>query len=416
MHSPLLPMAEACRQASRELARLKPAQKSRVLLDMADALQANSQAIIEENQMDLDAGEHNGLSAAMLDRLALDETRIAAMANAVRAIAAQPDPVGRIRNLEAQPSGIQVGRMCIPLGVIGIIYESRPNVTVDAAALCLKAGNAVILRGGSEAFHSNQALAGILQDVLQAHQLNPACITTLPSTERELVNDLLQLDQYIDVIIPRGGEGLIRHVVANSRIPVIKHYKGVCHLYAHADADMEKLVPLVVNGKVQRPGVCNALETLLVHESIAQTALPALCAALQDAGVELRGCERSRQHCPAISPADESDWEAEYLDLILAVRVVKDYSEAVAHIHRYGSQHTEVIVTESLATAQDFLRDVDASVVMVNASSRFSDGGELGLGAEIGISTSKLHSYGPMGVEALTTEKFIVLGQGEIRQ
>ncbi len=415
MQAPLIPMAAACRQAARQLARLDSGRKNAVLLAIADALEANTDDILEGNEMDLDTGRSNGLSQAMLDRLLLNPERIRGIANAVRAIAAQSDPVGRIRQLETMPSGIQVGRMRVPLGVIGIIYESRPNVTVDAAALCLKAGNAVILRGGSEAFHSNQALAGIVQDVLQAHDLSAACVTTLPTTDRELVNEMLQLEAYIDVIIPRGGEGLIRHVVANSRIPVIKHYKGVCHLYAHADADIDKLLPLVINGKVQRPGVCNALETLLVHESVARQHLPAICSALQKQGVEIRGCEISQSLCEGILPASESDWEAEYLSLILAVRVVKDYDEAVEHISRYGSQHTEVIVTESLDTAQHFLRDVDASVVIVNASSRFSDGGELGLGAEIGISTSKLHSYGPMGVEALTTEKFVVLGHGETR-
>ena len=415
MQSPLIPMAISCRQASRQLARLDTRRKNAVLLAIADALEANMEDILEDNEMDIDAGQANGLSQAMLDRLLLTPDRIRAMADAVRAIAAQSDPVGRIRDLETQPSGIQVGRMRVPLGVIGIIYESRPNVTVDAAALCLKAGNAVILRGGSEAFHSNQALAGIVQGVLQAHDLSPACVTTLPTTDRELVNDLLQLEEYIDVIIPRGGEGLIRHVVANSRIPVIKHYKGICHLYAHADADIDKLLPLVINGKTQRPGVCNALETLLVHETVAAQHLPAICSALREQGVEIRGCATAQSLCEDIQPADESDWAAEYLALILAVRVVKDYDAAIEHISRYGSQHTEVIVTESLDTARHFLRDVDASVVMVNASSRFSDGGELGLGAEIGISTSKLHSYGPMGVEALTTEKFIVLGQGEVR-
>ncbi len=413
--SELETIARACRAAGRKLSRLDPATKVAVLQTMADGLQASHDTIMAANARDLEAGRANGLSDAMLDRLALDGPRIDAIAQAVREVAAQPDPVGRIRQMETMPSGIQVGRMRIPLGVVGIIYESRPNVTVDAAALCIKAGNAVLLRGGSEAFHSNQALATVLQQALRQHGLDPATVSVLPSTDRELVNQMLQLDEYIDVVIPRGGEGLIRHVAANSRIPVIKHYKGVCHLYAHADADPDKLLPLVINGKTQRPGVCNALETLLVHRDLAASVLPTLCRELQQREVELRGCERTRELCSGVLPADESDWAAEYLSLILAVRVVDDYDQAVAHIERYGSQHTEVIVTESLAQARRFLRDVDASVVMVNASSRFSDGGQLGLGAEIGISTSKLHSYGPMGVEALTTEKFIVLGEGQVR-
>ncbi len=415
MNSSLHSMARACKAAGRTLARLQPRQKQDLLLAMADGLVEATDTIVAANSRDLEAGQANGLSGAMLDRLRLDAKSIAAIAEAVRQIARQSDPVGRVRAMETMPSGIQVGRMRIPLGVIGIIYESRPNVTVDAAALCIKAGNAVMLRGGSEAFHSNQALAAVLQSALVAQGLDPATVTVLPSTDRSLVDEMLKLEGLLDVIIPRGGEGLIRHVTAHSRIPVIKHYKGVCHLYAHEDAVMDKLLPLVLNGKTQRPGVCNALETVLIHQGIANEVLPVLGKALLDKGVEIRGCERTRALLPDAKPATEADWDAEYLDLILAIRVVDGYDQALEHIERHGSQHTEVIVTESFDRAQDFLRDVDASVVMVNASSRFSDGGELGLGAEIGISTSKLHSYGPMGVEALTTEKFIVLGQGQVR-
>jgi glutamate-5-semialdehyde dehydrogenase len=317
--------------------------------------------------------------------------------------------------MKRRPSGIVVGRMRVPLGVVGMIYESRPNVTIDAAALCLKSGNAVLLRGGSEALRSNLALAGILREALAAENINPAAVQVIPLTDRQAVSVLLVQEEYIDLIIPRGGEGLIRFVAENSRIPVLKHYKGVCHAYIDQDADVHMGVRIVMNGKTQRPGVCNALEGLLVHEGIAETFLPAAAAELQAAGVELRGCPRSRAIIPGMTPAAETDWGTEFLDLIMAVKVVEDMDAAMGYIQEYGSQHTEVIVTRSYANAQRFLREVDASAVMVNASPRFNDGGQFGLGAEIGISTTKLHAYGPMGLEELTTRKFIVYGAGEVR-
>jgi glutamate-5-semialdehyde dehydrogenase len=351
----------------------------------------------------------------MLDRLALSEKVINSMVQGLREVAALPDPVGQVEQMKRRPSGITVGRMRVPLGVVGMIYESRPNVTIDAAALCLKAGNAVLLRGGSEAIHSNLALAGVLQEALAAEGLDPACVQVIPFTDREAVNVLLVQEESIDLIIPRGGEGLIRFVAENSRIPVLKHYKGVCHVYVDQDADIDMAVRICINGKVQRPGVCNALEGLLVHRGIAPSLLPAMAAALREAGVELRGCPRSKAIVPEMTAAADGDWGTEFLDLILAVKVVDSMDEAMRYIEQYGSQHTEVIVTRSYANAQRFLREVDASAVMVNASTRFNDGGQFGLGAEIGISTTKLHAYGPMGLEELTTRKFIVYGDGEVR-
>lgn len=408
-------IAQKCKQASRVIATLSGDKRTALLHTMADNLITEMDAVLVENEKDLKAATENGMTEAMVDRLRLTPDRIEAIAQAVREVAAQSDPVGEIKNLRKRPNGIQVGKMRIPLGVIGIIYESRPNVTVDAAALCIKAGNAVILRGGSEAFHSNMAISAVLGRALEKAGLPAEIVSFIPTTDREMIKDMLVLDQWIDVIIPRGGENLIRFVVENSRIPVIKHYKGVCHLYADQDADLNKLVPLVVNGKTHRPGVCNALETVLVHRQNAETVIPAICEALAEKGVEIRACAQTQAFWSAAKTADESDYAAEFLSLILAVRVVEDYDQAIKHIQQYGSDHTEVIVTEKLDTAQKFLQDVQSSVVMVNASSRFSDGGELGLGAEIGISTSKLHAYGPMGVESLTTEKFIVLGKGQIR-
>jgi glutamate-5-semialdehyde dehydrogenase len=351
----------------------------------------------------------------MLDRLALTDKVIDSMVAGLQEVAALPDPVGEVDEMIRRPNGLMVGRMRIPLGVIGMIYESRPNVTVDAAALCLKAGNAVILRGGSEAIHSNLALAKVLQDALASENIDPAAVQVIPVADREAVNVLLSLEDYIDLIIPRGGEGLIRFVAENSRIPVLKHYKGVCHVFVDADADLDMAVNIVLNGKCQRPGVCNATETLLVHKDIAEAFLPLVAAKLVAAGVELRGCPKTREILPEIKVAVEEDWPAEFLDLILAVRVVDDLDAAMDHIAQYGSQHTEVIVTKSYANGQRFIKEVDASAVMVNASTRFSDGGQFGLGAEIGISTTKLHAYGPMGLKELTTRKFIVYGDGQVR-
>jgi len=408
-------MARQARRASRRLTAVPTPVKDRILLATAEELLARRDFIAAQNELDLAAGRDKGLSTAMLDRLALTDKVIGSMVDGLREVAALHDPVGEVESMKRRPSGIVVGRMRVPLGVVGMIYESRPNVTIDAAALCLKAGNAVLLRGGSEAIHSNLALARILQDVLAAENIDPAAVQVIPVTDREAVNVMLAQEEYIDLIIPRGGEGLIRFVAENSRIPVLKHYKGVCHVFVDHDADIDMGVAIVMNGKTQRPGVCNALEGLLVHREIADEFLPAVTGALHKAGVELRGCPRSCSLVPGITPATETDWGTEFLDLILTVRVVDDMDEAIRYIEMYGSQHTEAIVTRSYSNAQRFLREVDASAVMVNASTRFNDGGQFGLGAEIGISTTKLHAYGPMGLEELTTRKFIVYGEGEVR-
>ena len=411
----IVTMAQQAKQAARRLAGLSGVQKDRVLLRMAEALQDRQEFIRAENKKDLDAGRDKGLSAAMLDRLALTDKVMASMISGLREVAALADPVGEVSEMGRRPSGIVVGRMRVPLGVIGMIYESRPNVTVDAAALCLKAGNAVLLRGGSEAIYSNLALARVLQEALAAEAIDPAAIQVVPVTDREAVTFLLAQEEYIDLIIPRGGEGLIRFVMENSRIPVLKHYKGVCHVFVDQNADLEMAINIVMNGKVQRPGVCNALEALLVHRGIASTFLPQVAVELEKAGVVLRGCPATKAILPDCTPALESDWGTEFLDLILAVRVVDDLDAAMEHIARYGSQHTEAIVTRDYGNSQRFLREVDASAVMINASTRFNDGGQFGLGAEIGISTTKLHAYGPMGLKELTTKKFIVYGDGQIR-
>jgi len=407
-------LAADCKAASRELSTLSTDKKNRVLRRMAEALEAAEDEILAANETDMAGGREEGLSDALLDRLRLTPERIQKMADALRDVASFPDPVGEMSGTTRRPSGIEVGRMRIPLGVIGMIYEARPNVTADAAGLCFKAGNAVLLRGGSNAFHSNQAVAAALHRALEDEDVNPAAVTLIPTTDREAVEEMLTLNDHIDLIIPRGGEGLIRFVDETSRIPVIKHYKGVCHLYVDTDADLAIAEDLLLDGKVSRPSVCNALETLLVHEDVADSFLPRAKELLDSAGVELRGCERTRDILD-VDAATEDDYAAEYLDLTLAVRVVDDDDAAMDHITEYGSNHTEVIVTDALPTARRFVRSIDASVVLVNASSRFSDGGELGLGAEIGISTTKLHAYGPMGLDALTTEKFVVYGEGETR-
>lgn len=408
-------MARQARWASRKLVALPAAVKNTVLLKTANALMENRDYISEQNEIDLKAGREKGLSSSMLDRLSLNDKVISSMVQGLEEVAALPDPVGGIDDMKRRPSGILVGRMRIPLGVVGMIYESRPNVTIDAAALCLKAGNAVLLRGGSEAIHSNLALAKILQDVLESEGVDSASAQVIPVTDREAVNVMLAQEEYIDLVIPRGGEGLIRFVTENSRIPVLKHYKGVCHAYIDHDANVESGIQIVMNGKTQRPGVCNALEGMLVHKDIAGTFLPKAAQRLFAAGVELRGCEQSCALVPEVKPATDEDWGTEFLDLVMVVKVVNDMDEAMAYIDQYGSQHTEVIVTNSYDNGQRFLREVDASAVMINASSRFNDGGQFGLGAEIGISTTKLHAYGPMGLEELTTRKFIVYGEGEVR-
>jgi len=415
MEKLVVDMASRVKKASRSLAVLQTALKNKVLHQTADLLQEDYAFIKKENNKDLAAGREKGLSSAMLDRLELSEKVVRSMVTGLREVAALPDPVGEVTGMKRLPSGISVGRMRIPLGVVGMIYESRPNVTIDAAALCLKAGNGILLRGGSEAIHSNLALAKILQKALEASSVDPGVVQVIPVTDREAVNHMLALEEQLDVIIPRGGEGLIRFVSENSRIPVLKHYKGVCHAYVDQDADIDMAVRIVINGKTQRPGVCNALEGLLVHRDIAPVFLPLIAKKLMKQGVELRGCTRSCSLVPAMTPAKETDWGTEFLDLILTVRVVDSMDEAMAYIVRYGSQHTETIITNSYPESQRFLREVDASAVMINASTRFNDGGQFGLGAEIGISTTKLHAYGPMGLEELTTRKFIVYGEGEVR-
>lgn len=409
-------IAAHAREASTAVARLTTGEKNRLLLAMADALAASAGELIAANAKDLALGRDKMLSDAMLDRLLLDEQRINSMTDALRQIAALPDPVGSIDRMWLRPNGLQVGKMRIPLGVIGIIYESRPNVTADAAALCLKAGNAVILRGGSEAINSNLAIAAILQQEMVRAGIPAAALSLIPFTEREGVLAMLKQEELIDLIIPRGGESLIRFVVENSRIPVIKHYKGVCHIFVDDGADFTMAANIIINAKVQRPGVCNSLETLLVHRSAAASFLPRIAAALGADKVEIRGDDTVCSIVANAVAANEDDWFTEYLELILAIKVVDDMDAAIAHINRYGSLHTEAIITSNYANAQRFIREVNSSTVLVNASTRFADGGELGLGAEIGISTTKLHSFGPMGLEDLTTTKFIVYGNGQIRE
>jgi glutamate-5-semialdehyde dehydrogenase len=416
IESTVCEMARAARQAARVVARVSAGQKNAALLAIAETLEKESEFIQSENRKDLSRAEKAGLSAAMIDRLAIKDATIASMADGLRDVIGLEDPVGTMSPTWLRPNGLQVSRMRIPLGVIGIIYESRPNVTVDAAGLCLKTGNAVILRGGSEAFHSNQALAEIISRALQAADLPREAVQVIPVRERAAVNALLTQEETIDLIIPRGGEGLIRFVVENSKIPVLKHYKGVCHVYIDVDADLKKAEAISFNAKVQRPGVCNAMETLLVHKSVADEFLPKMTRRFFDAGVEIRGCPETCRLVPDAKPATDSDWPEEYLDLILSVKVVEEMDQAIAHIAEYSSSHTEAIVTGSYDRARRFVREVDSSVVLVNASTRFNDGGQLGLGAEIGISTSKLHAFGPMGLEELTTTKFVVLGDGQIRE
>ena len=408
--------AQSARKASRQIARLPGTEKDALLLRIADRLIENTPAILVANEIDLSNGRHQELDASMLERLMLSPERIQAIAQAVRDIAGQEDPVGSVNRIQRMPSGIQVGKMRIPIGVIAMIYESRPNVTIDAAALCLKAGNAVVLRGGKEALQSNLALAKCIHEALQEFNLDEAVVTLVPDPDREIMNQLMTLNDDIDLIIPRGGEGLIRFVSENSQIPVIQHYKGVCHLFVEKAADHEKALALLENGKTQRTSVCNSLETLLIDAEIADEFLPKAAELLAKHGVKIHACEKSIGFFEGAEPATEEDWSAEYLAMEIAVRVVDGYDQALQHIETYGSGHTEVIASQNYTVAQKFIREVDSAVVMANASSRFSDGGELGLGAEIGISTSKLHAYGPMGAESLTTEKFIVLGDGETRQ
>ncbi|MEI8171959.1 MAG: glutamate-5-semialdehyde dehydrogenase [Deltaproteobacteria bacterium] len=415
VRSYVIEIAENAKRAAGKLARLSTDVKNRALLHMADELIRQTDALIRENEKDLDHARDKGLSASMMDRLTLKESTVLAMATGLREVAALPDPVGKITSMWRRPNGLLVGKMRIPLGVIGIIYEARPNVTADAAALCLKSGNAVILRGGSEAIHSNIAIARILQSSLREEAVPEEAIQVIQTTDREAVREMLQLNEHIDLIIPRGGEDLIRAVVNESKIPVIKHYKGVCHIFVDASADVDMAIKLCMNAKTQRPGVCNAMETLLVHQDIAGGFLPVMASRFREAGVVLKGCDKTRSILPDVEKAQEDDWYREYLDLILSVRIVSGMDEAVNHIEKYGSLHTESIITGNYENAQRFLNDVNSSTVLVNASTRFSDGFELGLGAEIGISTTKLHAYGPMGLEELTTTKFIIYGNGQVR-
>jgi glutamate-5-semialdehyde dehydrogenase len=408
-------MAKGARDASRALRNRGRAEKDQALLRMRALLLEKEELIRRENEKDLLKAKDLGLSAAMMDRLTLDSKNIRCMAEGLQEVASLPDPVGQVTGMWKRPNGLRVGRVRIPLGVIGFIYESRPNVTVDAAALCLKSGNAVILKGGAEAIHSNIILGRLLDEALEEAGLPHEAVQVVPTTDRQAVQVLLRLEDHVDVIIPRGGEGLIRFVTEQSRIPVLKHYKGVCHVYVDKFADKDMAAEICYNAKVQRPGVCNAMETMLVHERIAPDFLPPMILRFQEAGVEIRGCTGTTALLSDVRPAVPEDWPAEYLDLILAVKIVAHMDEALDHIERYGSNHTEAIVTKDYGRAQRFLQEVDASVVLVNASTRFNDGNQLGLGAEIGINTSKLHAFGPMGLEELTTQKFIVYGDGQTR-
>jgi glutamate-5-semialdehyde dehydrogenase len=409
-------IGQRARATSRIIGRADTRAKDAALLAIAAALEMAEKSLIAANRLDMDAGRAAGLEPALLDRLELTPKGVKAMALGLREVAAQADPIGEITDLKYRPSGIQVGRMRVPLGVIGIIYESRPNVTVDAAALCLKAGNAAILRGGSEALHSNQAIAACIQQGLAAAGLPADAVQVIETTDRAAVGELVRMSEYVDVLVPRGGKGLIERISREARVPVIKHLDGVCHVYIDDRADLDKAVAVAYNAKTQRYGTCNTMETLLVAEGIAERVLPVLGRMYQEAGVELRGCPQTCDLLPEAKAATEDDWYAEYLAPILAMRVVKDMDEAMQHIATYGSAHTDAIVTEDYSRARRFLREVDSSSVMVNASTRFADGGEYGLGAEIGISTDKLHARGPVGVEGLTTLKFVVLGDGQIRQ
>ncbi|MEW5838467.1 MAG: glutamate-5-semialdehyde dehydrogenase [Pseudomonadota bacterium] len=410
-------LGQQARHAARQLSRADTAAKNKALDAIAQALLDHAENLIAANAQDLETGKINGLDAAMLDRLSIDAARIAAMAEGVRQMIALPDPVGAISDMSYRPSGIQLGKMRVPIGVIGIIYESRPNVTVDAAALCLKSGNAVILRGGSEAAHSNRALAACIQQGLSKAGLPEAAVQVIPTTDREAVGAMLRARGLIDVIIPRGGKSLTERVASESLVPVIKHLDGICHVYIDDTADLHKAIKVALNAKTHRYGVCNAMETLLVAEAIAADVLPALADAYVKKGVELRGCTKTREILPEVDvkAATEDDWHSEYLAPILSIRVVDDLEMAIEHIETYGSHHTDAIITEDYSRARRFLREVDSSSVMVNASTRFADGFEYGLGAEIGISTDKLHARGPVGLEGLTTEKWIVLGDGHVR-
>lgn len=410
-------MAAQAKKASRVAAQLTTSEKNILLHAIADSIEENTALIIRENSKDIDAGRAKGLTDAMLDRLLLTSQRVQDISEAIREIITLADPVGDIANLSLRPNGMQVGKMRIPLGVIAMIYEARPNVTAESAALCIKSGNAVILRGGSEAIHSNLALANCLHQVIEQQGFDKNVVSVIPDTSRGVIKELLKQKETIDLVIPRGGEGLIRYVTENSQIPVIQHFKGVCHLFIDKSADLTKAVNILVNGKTQKPSACNAFETLLVHQDISEQFLPLAAKALAEAAqVKVHACENSINYFEGGQLATSDDYHAEYLAQEIAVKIVNSFDDAVSHINEYTSDHTEVIVTQDISRSQTFIRQINSSVVMVNASSRFSDGNQLGLGSEIGISTSKLHAFGPMGLEALTTEKFVVLGDGQIRE
>jgi glutamate-5-semialdehyde dehydrogenase len=403
------------RAASRFMAMADTATKNRALIAIADAILSNRAQLIAENAKDLSNAKNNGLDAASLDRLTIKDKTINEIAEGLQQLAALPDLIGAISDLSYRPSGIQVGKMRVPLGVIGIIYESRPDVTADAAGLCLKSGNAAILRGGSEAIHSNQAIAACVHAGLRAAGLPETAVQVVNTTDRAAVGELITMQEYVDVIVPRGGKSLIARISAEAKVPVIKHLDGICHVYIDAEADIAKAIVVADNAKTHRYGVCNAMETLLVHEKVAAQVLPKLCKIYLDKGVELRGDAAARELIPAMKIATEQDWRTEYLAPILSVRIVANLDEAIDHINTYSSQHTDSIITENYTKAMRFLREVDSSSVMVNASTRFADGFEYGLGAEIGISTDKIHARGPVGLEGLTSQKYIVLGSGQIR-
>jgi len=411
----MLKIAKNAKLASQKLVNISTDIKNQVLRRVAQKIREKKEELKKINEKDVNQAIAQGKSKAFIDRLTLSDKVIEGMAKGLEDVAMLPDPVGEIVKMWRRPNGLLVGRIRIPLGVIAMIYESRPNVTIDAAGLCFKSGNAVILRGGKEALNSNLALGKIFQETLKEFGLPEEAVQVIPTPDRAIMEYMLELEEYIDLIIPRGGEGLIRFVTEKARMPVIKHYKGVCHVYVDNEANLQMAKEIAINAKCQRPGVCNAMETLLVHKDIADKFLPELAEEYKKFNVELRGCSETLKYIPWAKPATEEDWYAEYLDLILAVKIVKDIDEAIEHISKYGSNHTEAIVTENYSKAMKFLKEVDASVVLVNASTRFNDGGELGLGAEIGISTTKIHAYGPMGLEELTTTKFIVFGNGQIR-
>jgi glutamate-5-semialdehyde dehydrogenase len=412
----IISLAKEAKEASDKIAAADTNIKNLALITIAEKIEKQADYIKAENKKDLIDAKKSGLSDAMIDRLAVTDKVIKSMSGGLREAASLEDPVGGITKTWKRPNGLEVSKMRIPIGVIGIIYESRPNVTIDAAGLCLKSGNAVILKGGSEAFNSNQALVKIFKEGLAETNLPINAIQTLGSKDREAVTILLKQEEHIDLIIPRGGEGLIRYVVQNSKIPVLKHYKGVCHTFIDKSAEYQTAEKICLNAKVQRPGVCNAMETLLIHTDIADTFLPKLYSAFKKAKVEIRGCKKTASILPEIKSATEEDWHAEYLNLTLSVKIVNNIDEAISHIKKYGSNHSEAIITKNIQSARYFVKQVDSSGVFVNASTRFNDGGELGLGAEIGISTSKLHAFGPMGLEELTCEKFVIIGDGQIRE